>query len=66
MYVIYGSNIEHEKHDTDCPDCDTAGEGDRSLRRDIAKVCYIEIRHMYDDIAYSKDDIGITEFIRIG
>ena len=32
MYVIYGSNIEHEKHDTDCPDCDTAGEGDRSPR----------------------------------
>ena len=20
------------KHDTDCPDCDTAGEGDRSLQ----------------------------------
>ena len=29
----------------------------RPKRRDIAKVCYMEIRHMYDNIAYSKDDI---------
>ena len=29
-------------------------------RRDRAKVCYLGIRHMYDDIAYSKDDIQKT------
>ena len=29
----------------------------RQKRRDRAKVCYLGIRHMYDDIAYRKDDI---------
>ena len=76
MYIIYGSNIEHENMTlivpivilqakaTDRREPATERQK-RSEGRDVAKVCYIEIRHMYDDIAYSKDDIGITEFIRI-
>ena len=36
----------------------------RATGRDIAKVCYIAIQNMYDDIVYSNNDFQKTDFIR--
>ena len=53
-------------HGIDCADYINAGEvhgfaaSERKKRpkgRDIAKVCYLGIQQMDDDIAYRKDDI---------
>ena len=55
MYIIYGSNIEHENMTLIVPivilQITATERQKRPKGRDIAKVCYIQIRHMYDDIA---------------
>ena len=60
--------MTERKHATDCSDGDTAGiedqpqsDNERRFRRreKKAKVCYLGLSSMYDDIEYSKDDFDM-------
>ena len=68
-------NFRTWEHVTDCPDDDTAGIDDQpqcdivkkiQKKRERAKVCYLGIRSMYDDISFSKDDFNETSYRRMG